>query len=125
MTENSSNPAMNDRLRQIVNLVGAPLMWVLSTLSFFDPNARSPEGLSEINESQLVPLGFAFSIWFPIFVGCIAYGVIQALGTNKTRDIFRQLGPWTAAGFILICVWSLISAYAPQNLAQLFGPASL
>jgi len=122
MTENSSNPAMNDRLRQIVNLVGAPLMWVLSTLSFFDPNARSPEGLSEINESQLVPLGFAFSIWFPIFVGCIAYGVIQALGTNKTRDIFRQLGPWTAAGFILICVWSLISAYAPQNLAQ-FGTA--
>jgi len=122
MAKQTIQPVMSDRLRQFSNLVTAPLMWVLSTLSFFDPNARSPEGLSKINESQLVPLGVAFSIWFPIFVGCIAYGILQASGANRTRNIFRQIGPWTAAGFSLICIWSLISAYAPANLAQ-FGTA--
>lgn len=120
----TANPAQDkasasDYARQIFVLITAPLMWVLSSLSFFDSNARSPEGLSDINQSLLVPLGFAFSIWFPIFVGCISYGVLQALGTNRTRAIFRTSGWWAGSGFTLICVWSLISAYAPKSWAQL------
>jgi len=120
----------SDYMRQFLILVTAPLMWVLSSLSFFDPNARSPEGLSDINQSLLVPLGFAFAIWFPIFVGCLAYAVLQALGTNRTRAIFRHLGWWAGSGFALICVWSLISAYAPDAWAQwgtaiVFIPAML
>jgi len=111
-------PRISDYVRQSLNLVFAPLMWILSTLSFFDPNARSPQGLSEINESLLVPMGFAFSIWFPIFVGCIAYGIVQSLGTNRTRAVYRATGWWTAAGFGLVCVWALISAYAPDAYAQ-------
>jgi len=110
---------VSDYARQIFVLTTAPLMWVLSSLSFFDSNARSPEGLSDINQSLLVPLGFAFSIWFPIFVGCVTYGVLQALGTNRTRTIFRTSGWWAGSGFTLICVWSLISAYAPKSWAQL------
>ena len=117
-------------MRQAFVLITAPLMWVLSSLWYFDPNARSPEGLSDINESLLVPLGFAFSIWFPIFVGCMLYGVLQTLGTNRTRTIFRISGWWAGAGFALICLWSLISAYAPISWAQLgtaivFIPAML
>jgi len=78
----------------------------------------------------LVPFGAAFSIWLPIFVGCIAYGIIQALKTNRTRDVFRATGWWTASGFFLICVWSLIAAYAPDSAAQwgtalVFIPAML
>lgn len=121
---------ISDYIRQIIIFVAAPLMWILSSLSFFDPNARSPEGLSEINESLLVPLGFAFSIWFPIFVGCIAYGIIQVFPSNRTRAIYRQSGGWAGAGFVLICVWSLISAYANESWAQwgtalVFIPAML
>jgi hypothetical protein len=128
--EVSLEGAARDYFRQTFNLVLAPLMWILSSLSFFVPSARSPAGLSDINESFLVPLGFAFSIWFPIFVGCIAYGIIQALRVNRTRDIFRKIGGWTAAGFGLICVWSLFSAFAPTAYAQwgtaiIFIPAML
>lgn len=121
---------LSDYMRQALVLISAPLMWILSSLSFFDPNARSPEGLSDINQSLLVPLGFAFAIWFPIFVGCIAYAVLQALGTNRTRTIFRRSGWWAGSGFALICVWSLVSAYAPEAWAQwgtaiVFIPAML
>lgn len=124
------NAKASDYLRQAFVLITAPLIWILSTLSFFDPNARSPKGLSDINENLLVPLGFAFSIWFPIFLGCVAYGILQALSTNRTRQVFRQTGWWTGSGFALICVWSLISAYAPVTWVQLgtaivFVPAML
>ena len=123
-------PKPSDYLRQVFVLITAPLMWILSSLSFFDPDARSPAGLSDINENLLVPLGAAFSIWFPIFVGCIAYGILQAFGTNRTRGIFRASGWWAGSGFALICVWSLISAYSPVSWAQLgtaivFVPAML
>lgn len=126
----SPDTTVSDYCRQFLNLLLPPLMWVLSSLSFFVPSARSPDGLSEINESYLVPMGFAFSIWFPIFVGCIAYGIIQAMGTNRTRRVFRKLGWWTIGGFGLICVWSLISAFAPAKYAQwgtalIFIPAML
>ncbi|WP_416878987.1 hypothetical protein [Litorimonas sp.] len=121
---------LTDYIRQIIILVAAPSMWILSSLSQFDDNARSPDGLSDINESLLVPLGFAFAIWFPIFVGCIAYGIIQVLPPNRTRKIFRHSGKWSAAGFIGICIWSLISAYAGESWAQwgtaiIFIPAML
>lgn len=71
-----------------------------------------------MSDNLLVPLGSAFSIWFPIFVGCMAYGVYQALPKNRTRPIFRQSGLWTAAGFAFICGWALITAYAPSDTVQ-------
>lgn len=124
------NSRLSDYVRQILNLILAPAMWIFSMLSFFAPNARSPKGLSNLNESLLVPMGAAFSIWFPIFVGCIAYGIIQFLGTNRRRAIYRSTGWWTAAGFALVCVWALVSAYMPDAYAQLgtalvFIPAML
>lgn len=126
----SKNAQFSDFLRQWANLILSPMMWVLSSIGFFDSRARTPSGLSEINESLLVPFGAAFSIWLPIFVGCIAYGILQVLKTNRTREVFRETGWWTAAGFFLICVWSLIAAYAPDSLAQwgtalVFVPAML
>ena len=126
----SGGARLSDYIRQALGLITAPLMWILSTLPVFDSNARSPKGLSDINENLLVPLGFAFSIWFPIFVGCISYGILQAFSTNRTRDTFRASGWWAGSGFALICLWSLISAYAPASWVQLgtaivFIPAML
>lgn len=119
-----------DFMRQALNIIAAPLIWILSSLSFYDSRARSPEELSKINESLIVPMGIAFSIWFPIFIGCVAYGVLQALPANRIRLIYRTIGWWTGFGFLLICGWSLISAYAPTEMAQIgtaliFIPAKL
>ncbi|MGB3455710.1 MAG: hypothetical protein WBG08_04945 [Litorimonas sp.] len=124
MTETPfSNPAhatagVSDYLRQSLNLVLAPLMWVLSSLWLIDGGARSASDFSDMSENLLVPLGPAFSIWFPIFVGVIAYGVLQALPRNRTRTVFREVGWWTALGFAGVCGWGLITAYAPDNAVQ-------
>lgn len=116
MTKTHTSTA--DYVRQSLNLVLAPAMWILSSIGFFTESARTAGEFSDMSDNLLVPLGPAFSIWFPIFVGCIGYGIIQALPKNRTRDVFRTVGWWTAAGFAFICGWALITAYAPTDMVQ-------
>lgn len=111
-----------DRLRQSINLIAAPGMWILSTLPQMTNWGRSASEFSEANQSLLVPYGIAFSIWLPIFIGCIGYAVLQAMKTNRSRDIFRKTGWWTAAGFTCVCIWALFSGWAPGQIS-LWGTA--
>jgi len=113
---------MNNTIRQIANLVLAPLMWILSTLPQVTDWGRSASEFSDQNDSLLVPYGLAFSIWFPIFVLCIGYGITQARPSQKENPIFQAAGPWTALGFLGVSLWALISAHAPENLV-LWGTA--
>ncbi|WP_298918851.1 hypothetical protein [uncultured Algimonas sp.] len=108
----------SDYIRQSANLVLAPAMWGLSSLGFFSDTARTAGEFSDMSANLLVPPGPAFAIWFPIFVGVIAYGVLQALPRNRTRPVFRAVGGWTAVGFLHICGWALITAYAPAESVQ-------
>ena len=108
----------SDLLRQSLNLLLAPGMWILSSIGFVMDGARTPAEFSDSSANWLVPLGPAFSIWFPIFVLCLAYGIVQALPKNGTRAVFRDVGWWTAGGFAFICGWSLITAFAPEALVQ-------
>ena len=112
----------SDSFRQILNVIAAPLMWILSTLPQVVDIGRTAKEFSDINDSLLVPYGIAFTIWFPIFIGCLGYVFIQAKPVNQTREIFRNIGGWTAGGFIAVCAWSLISSFAPTGLL-LWGTA--
>lgn len=114
----------SDITRQALNLIAAPLMWILSTLPQIVDVGRTAKEFSDINDSLLVPFGLAFAIWFPIFVGCICYAYIQAKPANKTRDIFRKVGGWTALAFISVCGWTLVSTFAPTGWL-LWGTAML
>ncbi len=118
----------SDTSRQFLNLLAAPLMWVLSTLPQIIDVGRTAKEFSDINDSLLVPFGAAFAIWFPIFVGCLGYAYIQAKAVNKTRAVFRECGWWTGIGFSAVCGWALISTFAPPGLllwgtALIFIPA--
>jgi hypothetical protein len=115
-TQTAAKPA--DYLRQSANVVLAPAIWVLSSIGFFVDGARTASEFSDLSDNLLVPMGPAFSIWFPIFIGCIAYGIVQALPQNRTKTLYRDTGWWTATGFLFICAWSLITAYAPSSQAQ-------
>lgn len=104
---------IKDISRQSLNLVLGSIMWLCSSLNLFFENARSPADMSDKNDSLLVPFGAAFSIWLPIFVLCFIYAVLQALPKNRNREIYKQLGWWTAAGFGGVCLWGIINAFAP------------
>jgi hypothetical protein len=107
-----------DLARQSLNIIAAPAMWILSTLPQIMDWGRSAKEFSDANNSLLVPYGIAFSIWFPIFVGCIGYAILQGLNLNRTREIFRQTGWWTGAGFAGVCGWALFSGWGTPVMAR-------
>ena len=111
-----------DIFRQWLNLIVAPAMWILSTLPQITNWGRSAKEFSDANDSLLVPYGIAFSIWLPIFIGCIGYAILQGLKVNRTRDIFRKTGWWIDAGFLGVCGWALFSGWGTPMTA-LWGTA--
>ena len=111
-----------DIIRQWLNLIAAPMMWILSTLPQITDWGRTAKEFSDTHNSLLVPYGIAFSIWLPIFIGCIGYAIIQGKTANRTRDIFRTTGWWTAGGFISVCLWALISGWGSASIL-LWGTA--
>ena len=107
-----------DISRQWLNLIAAPAMWILSTLPQVTDWGRTAKEFSDANYSLLVPHGIAFSIWLPIFIGCIGYAILQAIKTNRTRSIFRKSGWWTGAGFTGVCIWALFSGWGSPLVAR-------
>ena len=118
-TQKISHP--RDIFRQILILLATPLIWIFSSLGVFLDGARSPSGFSDLTENILVPQTFAFSIWLPIFLGIMAFGVIQILPSNRTRDIYRKSGWWIAAGLWGVASWGLVTAFAPGAVVELLA----
>jgi hypothetical protein len=116
-----NNPLPSDMFRQLSILLAAPAIWLFSSLGFFIPAARSPKDFSDLSVNWLVPQTFAFSIWGPIFLGILAYAVIQMLPRNKARSLYRESGRWISAGLWGVAAWGLITAFVPDNYVQVLA----
>ena len=110
-----------DVFRQLLVLVATPLIWLFSSLGIFLRSARSPSEFSDLSVNWLVPETFAFSIWGPIFLGIMGYGIIQMRPSNKARPLYRESGWWMAAGLWGVASWGLITAYVPDHLVEVFA----
>jgi hypothetical protein len=100
---------MNDRLRQILNLV-------LAVTQFAAPGFHAATGIGGAIGRRAVdggflppeqPAGWAFSIWFPIFALGLAYAVHQALPSERENPVYRRIGAATAAMFAAGTAWML------------------
>lgn len=118
-TQNISRPT--DIVRQILILLASPLIWIFSSLGIFLDSARSPADFSDLSVNLLVPQTTAFSIWLPIFIGILAYGIVQALPSNRTNELYRKSGEWVAAGRWGVAAWGLVTAYAPDNIVEILA----
>lgn len=114
-------PRSTDLLRQCLILIATPLIWLFSSLGLFIDGARSPSEFSDLTVNILVPQTSAFSIWLPIFIGIFAYGIIQILPKNRTRDIYHQSGWWIAAGLWGVALWGLVTAYAADGSVEILA----
>lgn len=106
-------------IRRLLNLTLPWLMWMCSSLNLLTTQARSPSVMSNENPSLMVPSGIAFSIWLPIFIFCIIYGIMQFLPKYKNDPVFKQIGWWTIAGFTGVCLWGLVNAFWPMDSVQM------
>ena len=100
---------MTDRARQI-------LVLAFAIAQFLAPFFHAATGIGgpigqRANPGGFVPpeqpAGYAFSIWFPIFVLALVYAWHQALPRSAAHPVYRRIGPATAAMFAAGTVWML------------------
>lgn len=102
---------MPDLARRGANLAFAALQLALPPILFGGRgfNAEADAG----PPSPAEPAGYAFAIWGPIYLGCLAYAVVQALPSRAADPLFRRIGWLTAAGFALTGAWLLAARFGP------------
>ncbi len=110
----------SDRLdiaRQVANVAGALFQVVAGAggvlLLGLDVGAVSAE-----NGTLVVPADYAFVIWSPIFLLCLAYAVYQALPANRENPLLRRVGWFSAGAFFSNGLWEILFPARQFLLAQ-------
>lgn len=57
----------------------------------------------------LLPASYAFIIWFPLFLGLIAYGLYQFFSHNSSNVLLDIVGEKTAKAFFIVTLWLLLT----------------
>jgi hypothetical protein len=106
-----SNSAKRDLARQAATVVGA-LFQVLA-------GAIVPIGaIAGESPSLVIPANYAFAIWGPIFLLCLAYATYQALPTNRDNPLLRRVGWFFAGAFLLNGLWEVLVPLRQPVLLQ-------
>lgn len=103
-----------DGVRQGANVVGAVLLVAVAVLT-----GNDVADIANRNRSLILPAGWAFAIWGPIFALAVAYAVYQALPVRQNDPLLRRIGWWTAAALLGSALWEALFP------ARWFVPAQL
>jgi hypothetical protein len=105
------NDGKRDLSRQVATIVGA-LFQVLA-------GAIVPIAAIAGDTPSLVgPVDYAFAIWGPIFLLCLAYAVYQALPANRANPLLRRVGWFFAGAFFLNGLWEVLVPLRQPVLLQ-------
>jgi hypothetical protein len=103
-----------DLLRQGTNLVFSFLQFLVTLL----PALGIGTGIGDRaagGEPLVQPIFWAFVIWFPIYAGCMAYGVFQALPAQREAEVLRRIGFATGSAFIGVTVYALVAQFGGSD----------
>lgn len=112
-----SDSGKMDLARQGANVVGA-LFQVLAGYGGVSLLGLDVGRVSNENSTLVVPASYAFTIWGPIFLLCLAYAVYQALPANRGNPLLRHVGWFTAGAFVCNGVWEILFPSRQFLLAQ-------
>jgi len=73
-------------------------------------------GASTPYQVKYQPAALAFAIWGLIFPACILFGIYQALPSQRTSSLQRDVGGWSAFAFFATMVWELIAVLGAPSL---------
>lgn len=102
-----------DMARQTANVAGALFQIGAPVLTNEAVGRVSAE-----NSTLVVPADYAFAIWGPIFLLCLAYAIYQALPTNRESPLLRRVGWFSAGAFLLNGLWEVLFPARQFLLAQ-------
>ena len=105
------NAGNRDLARQVATVVGA-LFQMLA-------GAIVPIGsIAGQTPSLVIPSTYAFAIWGPLFLLCLAYAAYQALPANRTNPLLRRVGWFFAGAFFLNGLWEVLVPLRQPVLLQ-------
>jgi hypothetical protein len=105
------NNGNRDPARRMATVVGA-LFQVLA-------GAIVPIGaIAKETPSLVIPADYAFAIWGPIFLLCLAYAAYQALPANRANSLLRRVGWFFAGAFFLNGLWEVLVPLRQPVLLQ-------
>ena len=102
-----------DMARQAANVAGA-LFQIGAPILTNEAVGR----VSAENRTLVVPADYAFAIWGPIFLLCLAYAAYQALPANRESPLLRRVGWFSAGAFLLNGLWEVLFPARQFLLAQ-------
>jgi hypothetical protein len=102
-----------DSVRQAANVVGALFQIGAPVLT-----SEAVGRVSAENGTLVVPANYAFVIWSPIFLLCLAYAAYQALPTNRESPLLRRVGWFSAGAFFSNGLWEILFPARQFLLAQ-------
>ncbi len=102
-----------DLTRQAANVVGA-LFQIGAPILTGEAVGR----VSAENGTLVVPADYAFVIWSPIFLLCLAYAAYQALPKNRESPLLRRVGWFSAGAFFSNGLWEILFPARQFLLAQ-------
>lgn len=109
-----------DLVRQGLTIFGAIFQVVAGAVT-----ATQVGRLANDLESTILPAGYAFTIWTPIFLLAAAYAIWQALPGNQANQLARRAGWLIAAGLIGNGLWELLFPQEQYLLSQIVITAIL
>ena len=102
-------PAASPALLRLANLVLPLVQPLAGALAPAFGIGMSNAEMTRLSETPVVPAGYAFSIWGPIFLAAIAYGVWQALPAQRGDALLARLRGPLALAFLLNIAWMVTS----------------
>lgn len=102
-----------DLARQAANVFGA-LFQIGAPILTSEAVGR----VSAENSTLVVPADYAFAIWGPIFLLCLAYAAYQALTANRESPLLRRVGWFSAGAFFSNGLWEILFPARQFLLAQ-------
>jgi hypothetical protein len=94
---------------------------VLQIVATLLPSIGLGEAIGERSDeaqTAITPAGWAFSIWGPLFAGCIAYAIYQILPPQRTNRLLAKIG-WASAGaFGGNASWALYTQFLGLNFGS-------
>ena len=103
-----------DLARQAANVFGALFQIGVPVLT-----GEAVGRVSAENGTLVVPADYAFVIWSPIFLLCLAYAAYQALPANRESPLLRRVGWFSAGAFFSNGLWEILFPARQFLLAQM------
>jgi disulfide bond formation protein DsbB len=99
-------------VRQLVNVLLVVATLVVNALANIIPfNGKNTGAISDQFHVYFVPAGYVFAIWGLIYVGLIAFGVYQALPSQRDNPRLRSVDGFFALASLANMVWLFLWHY--------------